>query len=75
MKPLTDKEILEACARASCTHFNIEEDWIVLFGEPTPSGFRFWNPLEDDGDCAHMENRYKLYVNCVENYAYKRNSQ
>lgn len=64
MTQLTDREILEACARASCTHYNIEEDGIVLFGEPTPSGFRYWNPLAYDCDCARLENRCGVLVDC-----------
>lgn len=62
MTQLTDREILEACARASCTHYNIEEDGIVLFGEPTPSGFRYWNPLEDDGDALRLAVRLNLLI-------------
>lgn len=64
MSELTDREILEACARAKgyavCDPFRIGK-----FRVARSNGLSFdWNPLKDDGDCALLENKCGLVVNC-----------
>jgi len=70
MAGLTDREILESCARAC----GLYEQWAApdyevqtiakgLWCSGMGEGY-LWNPLEDDGDCAHMENKCGVTVDC-----------
>ena len=63
MTALTDREILESCARAGGLDgiglsFDAKLNFLTDY-----EGFTF-DPLEDDGDCARMENKCKLDVDC-----------
>lgn len=72
MKPLTDKEILEACARA----MEYEGGYLFLAGGKQGSGFPYhiegfqlvggslWNPLKNSGECFRMENKCGVTVEC-----------
>lgn len=56
MADLTDREILEACARACDKMYECFDSGVSITGpygrcETIPQ----WNPLEDDGDCARMD--------------------
>lgn len=57
MTQLTDREILEACARAC----GITLRWNYL---GTQNANCVFDPLEFDGDCARMENRCGVLVDC-----------
>lgn len=54
---LTDKEILKACARA----YGVVLRWNSL---GTQNANCVWDPLENDGDCARLENKCGVVVNC-----------
>jgi hypothetical protein len=58
-KLLTDREILEACARAvGFSNFEYSLGTIcVELGTRRGDVVRTWNPLTDDGDCFRMENK------------------
>lgn len=60
MADRTDREILEACARA-CGE--LTQSW---YGNDAYFNgvLDRWNPLEDDGDCARMENKCEVSANC-----------
>ena len=63
-KELTDREILEACARSR--GYSLREPFRNgEFRVSEHDGLSFaWNPLTDDGDCARMENKCDVDVNC-----------
>jgi hypothetical protein len=55
-KQLTDREILEACARAC--------------GYEHPSGSALdWNPFTDDGDCFRMETKAGITIDTANGYS------
>lgn len=63
MKHLTDKEILEACAKAcGLTGMGLCYDTATR-SMTDYEGFCF-DPLTDDGDCARMENKCGVTVEC-----------
>ena len=52
---MTDRELLELAANAAdIRYFDITEEGIVEYGANTASGFRYWNPLIDDGDALRL---------------------
>ena len=73
---LTDRQILEACARAcGLDYIKPAEGYsgalglsIMVEGNP----MRTWDfdPLTDDGDCARMENKCWAVVDCRNGLAY-----
>ena len=57
---LTDRDILEACARAcGVDPRKLNHAWPERFDDD------LWCPLTDDGDCARMENKCGLVVDCM----------
>lgn len=78
---LTDREILEACARARSIPFDKNRAhkfglWID-YAEYEPSEYaqRYFNPLTDDGDCARMENKCGVQITCGSGEVYSRDDQ
>ena len=69
---MTDKELLEAAARASGIEFEkrYEEPshfrGLLLQSWRAPYTMAFWNPLTDDGDALRLA--VKLSINIVPNY-------
>lgn len=65
MANLTDREILEACARACEQMYECLDSGVNITG---PNGrcvtIPRWNPLEDDGDCARLETKCGIVVDC-----------
>ena len=55
---MTDKELLEAAARAAGVEYEIDEDGDVYMHQPEQ---RPWNPLKDDGDALRLA--CKLHIN------------
>lgn len=52
---MNDRELLELAAKAaSITYFDIDEIGVIEYGADTPSGFRHWTPLTDDGDALRL---------------------
>lgn len=63
MTTLTDREILEACARAcGLTGIGLSYDTSTR-SMMDYEGFCF-DPLTDDGDCARMENKCGVRADC-----------
>ena len=62
MADLTDREILEACARACEIELKWDGDFPYRIKRTGNS--QDWNPIENDGDCARMENMCGVIVDC-----------
>ena len=63
---MTDKEMLEAAAKAagiSTVAWGMQFDQIGWFCNPTGE---HWNPLADDGDALRLAVKLGLRVQCVE---------
>jgi hypothetical protein len=56
---MTDKELLEAAARAAGIEYEIDEDGDVYMHQPEQ---RPWNPLADDGDALRLAVKLSLVV-------------
>ena len=56
MSNLTDKEIINACARA----YGIQVRWNYI---GTQDANNKWDPLEDDGACFRLLNNIRVVVN------------
>jgi hypothetical protein len=74
---LTDREILEACARAcgyewrkDVAEYRSERGIAALWLENGSTG---WSPLKDDGQCARMENKCGVEVDCYQGIVLPRN--
>jgi hypothetical protein len=59
---MTDRELLEAAAKAAGAHFiGWHEDGILAAFDGTPmGGARVWNPLTDDGDALRLAVKLNL---------------
>lgn len=58
---MTDRKLLELAANAAdIRYFDIAEEGVVEYGANTASGFRYWNPLIDDGDALRLAVKLKL---------------
>lgn len=64
MSALTDREILELCARAYGRRVLSFERGSLMLMTANPMLSEPWNPLADDGDAARMENKCGLDVDC-----------
>jgi len=68
MIAITDKEILEGCVRAcGLTGIGLIYDTIAR-SMMDYEGFCF-DPLTDDGDCARMENKCGVQIDCHQGIA------
>jgi hypothetical protein len=58
---MTDRELLEAAAKAAGYHLSSVSEmiWSDTLGE-----FVLWNPLTDDGDALRLAVKLRLTVNC-----------
>lgn len=70
----SDRELLEAAARAAGVNYDPEKSkphpksgafwglWLVIHGEPTECQRRYWNPLRDDGDALRLAVKLNIEV-------------
>ena len=67
IESMTDKEILEAAAKAAGidAKFHSElgiADGLYLKGKRGPSNSKYWNPLTDDGDALRLAVKLRIEV-------------
>jgi hypothetical protein len=55
----TDRELLEAAAKAAGIYYWIDADAVVTHSD-TPGSTREWNPLTDDGDALRLAVKLRL---------------
>ena len=67
MNNLTNKEILEACAMSCGIRLKWDDDYPYRI--KCTGNSKWWNPLEDDGDCARLESRCGVVVDCFIGYS------
>ena len=60
---MTDRELLEAAAKAAGIYYWIDADAVVTHSD-TPGSTREWNPLTDSGDAFELYVKLRLTVNC-----------
>jgi hypothetical protein len=58
---MTDRELLEAAARAAGIYYWIDADAVVTHSD-TPGSTREWNPLTDDGDALRLAVKLRIAV-------------
>lgn len=60
-KPDTDRELLELAAKAAGYKFHENDGQLWVYYDGT--GFRIWNPFEDDGDALRLAVKLNLQIN------------
>jgi hypothetical protein len=58
---MTDRELLEAAAKAAGIYYWIDADAVVTHSD-TPGSTREWNPLTDDGEALRLAVKLDLTV-------------
>jgi hypothetical protein len=57
---MTDRELLEAAAKAAGVYYWIEDDVALTHGHEGPGSIRVWNPLTNDGDALRLAVKLRL---------------
>jgi hypothetical protein len=63
---MTDRELLEAAAKAAGVYYWIDRDSVLTHGD-TPGAIREWTPLTDDGDALRLAVKLRMNVHLDSN--------